>query len=46
MFASFVSGQADVNTGWDQYLADLKKNGLDDFLKIYQAAYDAKMKNK
>jgi putative aldouronate transport system substrate-binding protein len=44
MFASFVTGQADINTGWDQYLADLKTNGLDEFLKIYQAAYDLKFK--
>ena len=44
MFASFVTGQADIATGWDKYLADLKTNGLDDFLKIYQTAYDAKFK--
>lgn len=44
MFAAFVTGQEDVNTGWDKYLADLKTNGLDEFLKIYQTAYDAKMK--
>ncbi len=44
MFAAFVTGQSDINTGWDQYLADLKTNGLDDFLKIYQTAYDAKFK--
>jgi len=43
-FAAFVTGQEDVNTGWDQYLADLKTNGLDEFLAIYQAAYDAKFK--
>ena len=43
MFASFVTGKIDVNTGWDKYLADLKTNGLEDFLKIYQDAYDAKM---
>ena len=44
MFAAFVTGQSDINTGWDQYLSDLKNNGLDDFLKIYQTAYDAKFK--
>ena len=43
MFAAFVTGQADVNTGWDQYLEDLKTNGLDRFLEIYQEAYDAKL---
>jgi putative aldouronate transport system substrate-binding protein len=46
MFASFVTGQTDIATGWDKYLADLKTNGLDEFLKIYQAAYDAKFKKK
>lgn len=45
-FAAFVTGQEDINTGWDQYLADLKTNGLDEFLAIYQSAYDAKFKNK
>jgi putative aldouronate transport system substrate-binding protein len=44
MFAAFVTGQSDVNKDWDQYLADLKTNGLDEFLSIYQAAYDAKYK--
>jgi putative aldouronate transport system substrate-binding protein len=44
MFAAFVTGQSDVNKDWDQYLADLKTNGLDEFLAIYQAAYDAKVK--
>jgi len=44
MYAAFVTGQSDVNKDWDKYLAELKTNGLDEFLKIYQAAYDAKMK--
>ena len=44
MFAVFVTGQVDINTGWDQYLADLKTNGLDEYLAIYQAAYDRKTK--
>ncbi len=43
-FAAFVTGQADVATGWDAYLQALKSNGLDEFLQIYQAAYDAKYK--
>jgi putative aldouronate transport system substrate-binding protein len=44
MYASFVTGQADVNKEWDKYLADLNTNGLSRFLEIYQAAYDAKFK--
>jgi putative aldouronate transport system substrate-binding protein len=43
MFAAFVTGQQDVNTGWDAYLEGLKTNGLDEFLSIYQTAYDKKM---
>jgi putative aldouronate transport system substrate-binding protein len=43
-FAAFVTGQADVNKGWDAYLQALKTNGLDELLKIYQTAYDAKYK--
>jgi len=44
MFAAFVTGQMDVNTQWDQYLAELETNGLSRFLQIYQEAYDAKYK--
>jgi putative aldouronate transport system substrate-binding protein len=43
-FAEFVTGAQDVNTGWDQYLAKLKTLGLDQYLQIYQQAYDAKYK--
>jgi putative aldouronate transport system substrate-binding protein len=44
MYASFVTGQMDVNTGWDAYLSELNNNGLADYLEIYQQAYDAKYK--
>ncbi len=44
MFASFVTGEMDVTTQWDSYLEELKNNGLDEYLSIYQAAYDAKYK--
>jgi putative aldouronate transport system substrate-binding protein len=43
-FAAFVTGQADVSKDWDKYLGDLKNDGLDEFLQIYQTAYDAKYK--
>lgn len=43
-FAGFVSGQLDIETGWDQYLSELENNSLSEFLSIYQAAYDAKFK--
>ncbi|MBI4926470.1 MAG: extracellular solute-binding protein [Anaerolineae bacterium] len=44
MYASFITGEMDIASGWDSYLAELKNSGLDDFLAIYQAAYDAKYK--
>jgi len=44
MEAKFVSG-AEPFANWDAYLANLKKIGLDEFLKILQAAYDRYMKS-
>ena len=38
--AKFITGEADIATGWATYLNDLKKMGLEDILAIYQAAYD------
>ena len=38
--AKFITGEADIATGWNTYLNDLKKMGLEDVLAIYQAAYD------
>ena len=38
--AKFITGESDIATGWDTYLKDLKKMGLEDILAIYQAAYD------
>lgn len=43
-FAGFVTGQLDIESGWDQYLSELENNNLSEFLSIYQAAYDAKFK--
>jgi len=44
MFASFVTGQMDVDSQWDSYLTELNNSGLEEFLSIYQTAYDAKYK--
>lgn len=44
MYASFVTGEMDINTGWDSYLTELNNSGLEEFLQIYQTAYDAKFK--
>lgn len=40
MKAMWVTGQADINADWDTYLANLKKMGIDEFISIYQEAYD------
>lgn len=37
---NFILGQADIETQWDAYLAELDAVGLQDLLKIYQDAYD------
>ena len=42
MFTEFVRGDADVDAGWDQYLATLDQMGLATYLQVYQDAYDAK----
>ena len=40
MVASFVSGQTDIETGWDSFQNELKNMGVERFLEIRQAAYD------
>jgi len=37
---AFLSGQWDIDTYWDTYLAELDKIGIDDALAIYQTSYD------
>jgi putative aldouronate transport system substrate-binding protein len=44
-FVAFVTGKADVEKGWDQYVNTLKNQGLPQYLQIYQAAYDARQKH-
>lgn len=40
MQAKFISGIVDIETGWDDYVKTLDKMGLQDVLKVFQAAYD------
>ena len=40
MMAKFIRGEADLDADWDSYLAELKNIGLDEYLAIYQEAYD------
>lgn len=40
MKSKFISGVADIDAEWDTYCNTLKKMGIEDVLKVYQAAYD------
>ena len=43
-FAGFVNGQMDIDSDWDAYIQSLNDAGLDELIKMYQDAYDAKYK--
>ena len=43
-FAQFVTGKKNVDKDWDAYLKNLKDSGLDQYLKLYQDAVNAKAK--
>ncbi len=36
----FITGETDIDAGWDAYLAELDKMGLERLMEIEQAAYD------
>lgn len=40
MVARFITGDADIETGWDDYLAELEKIGLPRYIELIQQAYD------
>lgn len=42
MHGKFISGEEDIASGWDSYMKNLEKMGLNNLLTIYQNAYDAK----
>lgn len=44
MLARFITGDADLDAGWDTYVQTLEQQGLPKFLAIYQEAYDTKYK--
>lgn len=35
----FISGDLDIDSGWDKYLKDLQQMGLDDYMELQNAAY-------
>lgn len=41
MKAKWVTGELDVNETWEEYVTTLKNMGMDEYVKIYQNAYDA-----
>lgn len=43
--AEFVIGSKSLDSDWDNYLKDLQKFKLDEFLKLYQKAYDSYSKS-
>ena len=43
--AQFITGEVDIDEGWDNYLSTLENMGLNDALAIEQAAYDRLMGN-
>ncbi len=40
MRTQFITGEADIETQWDEHVATVKSMGLDELLSIEQAAYD------
>ena len=40
MNAAFITGQADIEAEWDNYINDLYSMGLQDVIDVYQAALD------
>ena len=37
----WLTGEADINDTWEDYVAEVNANGLQEILAIRQAAYDA-----
>ncbi|GKX31458.1 sugar ABC transporter substrate-binding protein [Vallitalea longa] len=42
--AQFVTGEVDIDEGWDAYVTTLKQMGLDELIEIEQTAYDRMFK--
>lgn len=42
--AAFVIGAKDVDSEWDRFIDELQSFGYDDYISIYQAAYDSRYK--
>ena len=42
MHGKFITGEEDIEAGWDAYITNLEKMGLAEVLDIYQNVYDNK----
>ena len=42
MHGKFISGEEDIEAGWDAYLKNLEKMGLPELLELYQNTIDAR----
>lgn len=40
MTAAFITGSSDIDAGWDNYLATLEQIGIEQYVEMYQNAYD------
>ena len=40
MKSEFITGVTDIESGWDAYVAECEKMGLQDVLEVYQASFD------
>lgn len=40
MTLKFINGTADIDTGWDEYVAQVESMGIQDVIDCYQAAYE------
>ncbi|GAB2567319.1 extracellular solute-binding protein [Gracilibacillus alcaliphilus] len=44
MTAAFITGSSNLESEWDQYIDTLNQKGLEEYVDIYQKAYDEKYK--
>lgn len=42
----FVTGELDIESGWDEYVSELENAGLNDYVSNTQAVYDKNMENR
>jgi len=43
--ARFIIGDLDIDSGWDEYIARLEKMNINEYMKIYQDAYNVWLRN-